>query len=649
MSDTAISRRALVTSAACAGIAGAIAGAAPVARASESASFTFADTVAWNAEYDVVVIGFGGAGGTAAINAADAGARVLICDVAPEGHEGGNTRYACQMLVSGSDPEAMYDYYRNGLFWHFNADEEALRTYTDELCKMDEHLVALGADKDSLFVWPNGTIVTPEYPEYSGGETVTEHFVRQGGYDAALWKLIRAGVYDRTGKIDVWYESPAVHLVQDPQSKTVVGVEIDKQGTTALVHALNGVVLACGGFENNQEMIQDYLGAARFLPIGTLYNKGDGVRMGIEVGADLWHMEAYESLGIMCGNAWADDESKRAVLEPSHKAKKSVPLISLNSEDFAQGSVMLVGDDGSRFVDETMTHRHGHVYDCGAWRMPTANWAPHLVFDQAQLDYFREEGRIDDEREAKLVSASTPEELADKIGADPDRLAQTIADFNFFAQNGRDYKLDRPADSMRALTGDTYYAAEFRAAILNTQGGPRRNKNAEVLDTAGEPIPHLYSAGELGGICAFQYNSGGNLAECVIFGQIAGKNAAAQKDPLPAVKALEPVQPALAYEAGSASDETIAEAAVSLGDNERVGMSDAGMGGTLKLKVTLDGTTITAVDVLACTETPEYGGKAIDKLVEEAVAAGSPNIDVVAGATMTSAAFIAALSDALEG
>ena len=66
--------------------------------------------------------------------------------------------------------------------------------------------------------------------------------------------------------------------------------------------------------------------------------------------------------------------------------------------------------------------------------------------------------------------------------------------------------------------------------LLNTQGGPRRDVNAQVLDTFGNPIPHLYSAGELGGICSFQYQGGGNLAEAMVFGKIAGENAATPKD-----------------------------------------------------------------------------------------------------------------------
>ena len=648
---TTVSRRSFVSSAAClgAGAAG-LAGASLVtqAHASEKSAakdaasgFTFADTIAWNAEYDVVVVGFGGAGGVAATYAADNGARILICDVAPEGHEGGNTRVACQMMVAGTDPDKTFEYYK-AMAWHFNTDDELLRTYTDNLCKMKEHLAYLGADEP--FAWPGGTVVTPEYPEYESGlDNIYELFVHQSQYDSALWKLIRANVTDRADKIDVWYEAPAVHLIQDPQSKTVVGVEIDKAGETVLVRAINGVVLSCGGFENNKEMIQDYLGAPRFLPIGGLYNNGDGVRMGIEVGADLWHMEAFESLGILNGNAWAAEEGGRAVLEPSYGS--SVSLISLGSEEYGQGSIMLVGDDGSRFTDETEMHRHGHVYSCGVWRNPIANYTPHLIFDQTELDFLKEKGRMTAEREALLVSAATPEELAEKIGADPAVLAQTIADFNFFAESGRDYKQNRPADTMRAFDGGTYFAAEFRPAILNTQGGPRRNKNAEVVNTAGTPIPHLYSAGELGGLTPFQYNSGGNLAECVIFGMIAGINAAEVKDALPAVEIPAAVEPAITYTPGQAAAE---EEPVELAEGQYLGTSTAGMGNELQLKVTYEGDAITAVEVVKQSETPEYGGKALDALTAQAVETGSPDVDVVAGATMTSAAFLGALADAAQ-
>ena len=638
------SRRSFVKGAACMGIA-AGAGFASTALAEEAGSYTFADTVAWNAEYDVVVVGFGGAGGIASIYAADAGARVLLCDSAPEGDEGGNTRFAAQMCVSGDDPDKLYQYYRDGLYWHYDIDEATLRAYTDGLCDMENLMKYIDAEEPTVLI-PNGSVVTPEYPEFNeiGGDTVVEWFVHKGMFDSALWKTIRAAVEKRADSIDVWLESPAVHMVQDPQTKTVVGVEIQRDGRSVLVHAKNGVVLSCGGFENNPAMIQDYIGAVRLTPFGTTYNMGDGIKFGREVGADMWHMEAYESIGILSGNAWATDTGRLAF---EKKVGGGNPL-SLESGDYGVGGIMLVGDDGKRFIDENAKSRHGHVYSNGVWRMPVANYAPHLVFDQEQYELLDADGYLTEDRKAKLVSAETAEELAGLIGADPAVLAQTIADFNFYAENGRDYHLGRDPESMRALTG-TLYAAEFRPGVLNTQGGPRRNANAEVLDVQGNPIPHLYSAGELGGICAFQYNSGGNLGECMVFGKIAGTNAAAEKEPLAAYEPLAQVAADIKYQPGDVTDLGAAAdtSAYEVGENQHIGSDANGIGGKIVVRVTYADGTISDVEVLEQNETPEFGGAALEELPAKVVEADSTEVDVITGATITSRAFLAAVADAI--
>ena len=638
------SRRSFVKGAACMGIA-AGAGFASTALAEEAGSYTFADTVAWNAEYDVVVVGFGGAGGIASIYAADAGARVLLCDSAPEGDEGGNTRFAAQMCVSGDDPDKLYQYYKDGLYWHYDIDEATLRAYTDGLCDMENLMKYIDAEEPTVLI-PNGSVVTPEYPEFNeiGGDTVVEWFVHKGMFDSALWKTIRAAVEKRADSIDVWLESPAVHMVQDPQTKTVVGVEIQRDGQSVLVHAKNGVVLSCGGFENNPAMIQDYIGAVRLTPFGTTYNMGDGIKFGREVGADMWHMEAYESIGILSGNAWATDTGRLAF---EKKVGGGNPL-SLESGDYGVGGIMLVGDDGKRFIDENAKSRHGHVYSNGVWRMPVANYAPHLVFDQEQYELLDADGYLTEDRKAKLVSAETAEELAGLIGADPAVLAQTIADFNFYAENGRDYHLGRDPESMRALTG-TLYAAEFRPGVLNTQGGPRRNANAEVLDVQGNPIPHLYSAGELGGICAFQYNSGGNLGECMVFGKIAGTNAAAEKEPLAAYEPLAQVAADIKYQPGDVTDlGTAADtSAYEVGENQYIGSDANGIGGKIVVRVTYADGTISDVEVLEQNETPEFGGAALEELPAKVVEADSTEVDVITGATITSKAFLAAVADAI--
>lgn len=83
---------------------------------------------------------------------------------------------------------------------------------------------------------------------------------------------------------------------------------------------------------------------------------------------------------------------------------------------------------------------------------------------------------------------------------------------------------------MRAFGEGPYYALELTPNILNTQGGPRRGAGAEVIGVSGEPVPHLYAAGECGGLTSNMYQGGGNMADNIIFGRIAGKNAAAVKE-----------------------------------------------------------------------------------------------------------------------
>ena len=79
---------------------------------------------------------------------------------------------------------------------------------------------------------------------------------------------------------------------------------------------------------------------------------------------------------------------------------------------------------------------------------------------------------------------------------------------------------------MAPLATPPFYAMELTPAFVNTQGGPRRNQNAEVIGVDGDPIQRLYSAGELGSIYSFLYQGGGNIGECFAFGRIAGRNAA---------------------------------------------------------------------------------------------------------------------------
>ena len=595
---------------------------------------TKAPVIDWKANYDVVVLGFGGAGATAARFAADNGAKVLIADVAPYGHEGGNTRYSAQLLGTGTDYDKLKEYYL-GLTHPMDLPEDMIETYVRGMCNMREYVKKYLGVEPVSFINDFSKIpkeycvgVTQEYPELKGHETYDYTLVHNGWFDAALWKLLRQKVLDRKDKIDVWYEARASHLIQDPISKVIKGVQIEKLGQKINVLARRGVILTTGGFENNKKMIQNYLAAPKLTPLGTVYNKGDGISMAQEVGAKMWHMYNYESLGLLHGLSFDTPEGERSKLV-------------LSWPELNHGSVFMVADDGKRYFNEAGPNRHGHIFDHGIWRVPRSHEKPYIIFDQKQYETI-EAGQIPyDKFNEKLIKAGTLEELAEKTGVDANGLKEQVEMFNRFVENGYDDQFDRDIKSMAKFADKgPFYAIKMAYNVLNTQGGPERNTKAEILDVNDKPIPHLYGAGELGGINANQYQGGGNLAECLIFGKIAGEQAANVTDEV----------------TDEASDKYngINELAdgdkvkdIKLDKDQYLGESNAGIGGKLVVRVTYDNG-IKNVEIVQNHESEDVGKRALKVIPERIVKENTPDVDAVSGASATSRAISEAVRKVLK-
>lgn len=477
--------------------------------------------------YDVVVIGYGFAGGTSAIYAADNGARVLLVDVAPEGHEGGNSRYCGQLTLFGDDQEKLIQYF-TALGGEMEQDPEVIEAYTAGMVDMRTIYARMGVENPCIWSElvvndPETAKATnisnmyakqcPEYPELPGSDGINMMTAEPGAGAMMLYGPMQDRVAELEN-ITVWLESPARHLIQDPDSGAVVGVVVEHEGAQVRVGAGKGVVLACGGFECNEQMKQDYLGVDHCEPLGGTYNNGDGITMAREIGADLWHMHNYESLGGVGGNNWEVVIAGRG----SYISPFAWPAM-------CTGACICVGTDGTRFIREDAFTRHGKAYDHGVWHIPNLFYRPFFIIDDQQKQVFIDSGRTPDTFEEMLYSADTAEELAEQIGADPALLARTIERFNSYAESGEDIEFDRPAETMRPFEG-TLYAVPLQRTVLNTQGGPRRNGKAQIMGIDGNPIPGLFGAGECGGLNTHYYNGGGNVAECLVFGRIAGTNAA---------------------------------------------------------------------------------------------------------------------------
>lgn len=587
----------------------------------------------WKANYDVVVLGFGGAGATAARFAADNGAKVLIADIAPYGHEGGNTRYSAQLIGTGSDYDELKKYYE-GLTKPMDLPDDMVDLFVKGMVNTRKYVKKyLDSDPVSFmndFDMPADykAAACQEYPNLPGHKTYDYTTVHKGWFDAALWKILRQKVLDRKDKIDVWYDARAIHLIQDPVTKVVKGAQIVKDGQKINVLARKGVILTTGGFENNKEMIQAYLGAPKLAPLGTIYNKGDGITMAQEVGAKMWHMYNYEALGLLHGLAFDTPEGERAQLI------LNFPLLN-------NGSIFMIADDGKRYFNETEFNRHGHIFDHGMWRIPRTHEKPYLIFDQKQYEEIENNEIPYDQFNEKLIKADSIEDLAKKIDVDVDGLKKQVELFNESAKRGEDEQFERDPKTMREFGEGPYYAIKMSYDVLNTQGGPERNTKAEILDVNDQPIPHLYGAGELGGICANQYQGGGNLAECLIFGKIAGEQAANVEDEVDE-EASDQYNGINELEDGNKVEN------VKLGKNQYLGSSDAGIGGKLVVRVTYDDDKIQNVEVVQDHESEDIGKKALEVIPKRITEANSADVDAVSGASATSRAISEAVKKALK-
>ena len=589
----------------------------------------------WQADFDVIVIGFGGAGATAARFAADNTCKVLLTDVAPVGHEGGNTRY-CGQLIAGTKSKESYKKYYSSLTSPFKLDEKIIDTFVDGVADMQNYLKKyLHAKPFSFLDHPERPTVQavkgdfPDYPSYPGASKYNMYTVHDGKAieDGSLWKAVRNEVMKRLDKITVWYSSPALHLLQD-ESGRIVGAIIKRNGKEICVHAKKGVVLTAGGFENDPERVQNYLGVPKIVPMGSLYNKGDSVKLSIEVGADQWHTSVFNAGGLYHGLSYAVPEGYRAALVFTW------PQLYI-------GSIFVVGNDGTRYFPEDAHSKAGYLFIHGFGRHPYLTTQSWIIFDGKQKQ------KLDAIQDPALqhaikhcISAKNSQDLAKQLKFNVDTFSNTIKEFNELAEIGKDYQFNRDGKTMSCLDDGPIYAIKLEPTILNTQGGPRRNEKAQILKPDNSVIPNLYGAGEAGSITTNQYQAGQDVAELLIFGKIAGENVAKEKENIVDINEIK-------TDIIGSDEKTIN---YDLKDNQYIGQSNQGMGNELVVKVTVkpNSNEIQKIDVVKQSETKEIGEKIIKPLLNNIVKANSTDVDAISGASLTSNAVKEAVNNAIS-
>ena len=477
----------------------------------------------WDTEAEVVIIGFGGAGAAASITASDLGAKVIILEKAPQGRHGGNTKVAGQGYLNTDSVQDSIDYL-TAMCGYYKVPEDMVQVWAEEVSKNNEWVLSIGGDPQE-----HQFQVGIEYPELPGSDTV--HKFHNGdilGY-SETWKFFDKAVQERP--IEILYETPGKELIQNDITKEIIGVKAIRDGKPYYVKATKGVILTCGGFENNQEMIRNYLpGIPYCYTNGSPYNEVDGITMAVTVGAELWHMNNF------AGPSFAlkvDEYETTFSMQALHFSKET------------PGGMIVIGSNGGRFFDEKYKHNHGKVKKNGVWAPMPTPCPLYMIFDHTLLTsgpLYDKEPRsawnpmVDqydwsDSNEAELAKgwikkADTIEDLADQINHDPAVLQDTINKWNYSCELGEDIEYERKL-MLNPLVTAPFYAVALSPTMLNTQGGPRRNTKAQIIRPDGSPIPRLYSAGELGSIYSYLYQVTGNIGECFAFGRIAARNAVA--------------------------------------------------------------------------------------------------------------------------
>ncbi len=552
-----LDRRSFVKGAGALAVGGATIGSiASTALAEEAAAGEYWMPESWNEEHDIVIVGFGAAGASAAVAANRAGADVVVLEAATTELRGGNSGVCGGGWICPTDVDA----YANFLY-HLNLqrdDIEDLKEFAQSLSGMIDWIDELGIDymdtmRTSFNFYPTAFYDMADTMNNSMrgvSETGMEHhsMADEDGFQAMGGQFFyepMAAIFESEGGV-VLYETRGRELVQNPITKEVLGVRAeDVSGNNVYIKARKGVVLATGGFEANPEMTDNFIKANMDIGVtGSPYNRGDGLVMAQKAGAKMWHMGCYEWQGYGI-RIFPDDEI--------------MGRVTTSTNWHSENSVILVNKYGYRFYREDLRMGHtrqfpGTEFLGLADSTDTINdWAgapAYAIFDQTRFDagpgnfyggqdtlamgWFGQHGLYewseDNSKELEagiIVKGETLEELAEAIGlTDPQVFTETIARYNSFVDAGVDEDFGRAPETMVKIETGPFYAIEVWPTLLNTQGGPRHKPlTGRVIDENDNEIPRLYAAGELGSHFGLIYHGSGNTTEAVMMGKLAAEDA----------------------------------------------------------------------------------------------------------------------------
>lgn len=449
----------------------------------------YADIEELEDTYDVIIVGSGGAGLAAAIEAKDEGMSPVIFEIMPIA--GGNTMKSSAGMNASETKfqeaagieDSNESFYEESFIGGNETNDTELLTYmVEHSADAIDWLDSLGITLDNLTTTGGMSVERTHRP--TDGSAVGEYLVN--------------GLLENIDERDIPLFVNSEVLRINEEDGVITGVDVNVNQVEEKTIDAPAVVVATGGFGANLEMVIEYQPELEgYVTTNQEGSLGSGIQMISEIGGDVVDLEEIQ-------------------IHPTVEQSSGY----LITEAVRGEGAILVSDEATRFTNEMDTR---DKVSAAINSLPEQK--AYLIFDSGVKERVRAIEMY--ENQGYVTVGETVEELAEEIELDAETLVQTVEEWNTSVEEKEDQLFNRTTAMEEDLSNGSFYAIEIAPGIHHTMGGVKINTMAQALDKEGEPIPGLYAAGELtGGVHGSNRIGGNAVADIIIYGRQAGKQAA---------------------------------------------------------------------------------------------------------------------------
>lgn len=441
-------------------------------------------------DYDIIIVGAGGAGMTAAIEAKEKGMNPVIFEKMPvaggntlkssSGMNASETTFQKEEGIEDSNDKFYEETLEGG---HGTNDKELLRYFVDNSAAAIDWL-------DSIDIKLNNLTIT-------GG--MSEKRTHRPEDGSAIGEYLVDGLFQNVKKNDIPLFVNADVTKINEKDGTVTGVSVTFNDETTKDITSKAVIVTTGGYGANSDIIEKYRPDLKgYVTTNQSGSTGDGIKMIEEVGGTTVDMDQIQ-------------------IHPTVQQDKGV----LIGEVVRGEGGILVSQEGTRFVNELDTR---DKVSAAITALPEKS--AYLIFDSGvkerakAIEFYEQQGYV--------VEGKSIEALAEELDMPAENLEETLKTWNASVEAQDDTEFSRTTGMDNDLSKAPYYAIKIAPGIHYTMGGVKINKETQVLDKDGKAITGLYAAGEVTGGLHGENRIGGNsVGEIIVFGRQAGVQSAA--------------------------------------------------------------------------------------------------------------------------